>query len=172
MLHLLGICNTLHTAPYVAAPHHEELAPSLAPFPASNWPHVRTIRPWPCCDSKIQTAEGGGGGLFRCFYFSEQWHIPFQVAFKVVSIRCSRFWIFLCLLPAAPTLEEPVAIVLPLICTKVSSPAGRAEALPPLGGFTTLLSHVGDIFALLFWGWTEAAPGFCKLLPRAGGQQM
>lgn len=68
------------------------------------------------------------GGVF----FPEQWHLPFQVAFKVVSILCCGFRIFLCLFPAAPTLDGPVAIVLALICTKVSSPAGRAEAPPPL----------------------------------------
>lgn len=84
------------------------------------------------------------------FFFPEQWHLSFQVAFKVVSILCSGFWIFLCLFPAAPTLVGPVAIVLALMCTKVGFPAGRALAPPPLGGLTKLLSHVGDIFALLF----------------------
>lgn len=108
----------------------------------------------------------GGGFYFGGGFFSEQWHLPFQVAFKVVSILCSGFRIFLCLFPAAPTLDGTFAIVLALICTEVGSPAGRAEVPPSLGGLTTLLSRVGDIFALLFWGCTDAARGFLQIAPK------
>lgn len=89
-------------------------------------PLVRIIRPWPCCWFKDPNCRRRWGeGLFWCGFFPEQWHLPFQVASKVVSILCSGFWIFLFLFPAAPTLDGPFAIVLALICTKVDSPAGR-----------------------------------------------
>lgn len=145
-------CNTFHAATYVVAPQHE----ALAAFLASNWwttlENQETFVPLlNQTDSKIQTAVGGI--LFWwVFFFSEQWHLPFRVAFKVVSILCSRFWIFLCLFPAAPTLDGTFAIVLALICTEVSSPAGRAEVPPSLGGLTTLLSRVGDIFCTAVLG--------------------
>lgn len=69
-----------------------------------------------------------------------------------MSILCSGFRIFLCLFPAAPTLDGTFAIVLALICTEVSSPAARAEVPPSLGGLTTLLSRVGDIFCTAVLG--------------------
>lgn len=121
-------CNTIHTATNVAAPQHEAFARSLAVFLASNlWTtreNHKTMALLLIQRSKLQK-EMGGRFILVWFFFPEQWHLPFQVASKVVSILCSGFWIFLFLFPAAPTLDGPFAIVLALICTKVDSPAGR-----------------------------------------------
>lgn len=160
-------CNTLHTATYVAAPQHEALARSLAAFPASNlWTPRENHKTKALLQiQRFRPQRKTGGGLFWWGFFSQS----SGIFLSKWPLRLCQYQVFLGLFPAAPTLAGPVAIVLALIC-KVGWPAGRAEAPPRLGGLTTILSHVGNIFALLFRGRTDAAIGFCKLLQSAGGE--